>query len=204
MDAIRIMPMPEDGLEAAAVVMSRAFLDEPLFVAGFPTPEERERVVPRIAQWTFRFGLEFGSVLVSEDHAGTAIAYRATEPVFSEERVSATEGELREHLGPAAWARYERMMHIWEVADEHLSQAVSEPHWYLDMVAVEPSRQGTGIGSALLRAVHALADIDGWPTVLLTFRARNIPFYERHGYEVVATGTEPSADLDYWGLRRTA
>lgn len=117
MDAIRIVPMPDDGLEAAAAVMDRAFLDEPLFVAGFPTPEERERVVPWIAQWTFQFGLEFGRVLVSEDLAGTAIAYQATEPVFSDDRVSATEVELREQIGLEAWGRYERMMHIWETAE---------------------------------------------------------------------------------------
>jgi hypothetical protein len=80
---IRIVPMREDLLELAAAVMARAFFDEPLFVAGYPDPEERARVVPWIARWTFRFGLAFGTVLVSEDLAGAAIAYRATEPVFS-------------------------------------------------------------------------------------------------------------------------
>jgi GNAT superfamily N-acetyltransferase len=201
-DAIRILSMQEGQLEEAAAVMARAFFDEPLFVAGYPDPQERAQVMPWIARWTFRFGLEFGTVLVSEDLAGVAIAYRAIEPVFSEERVAATEGELREQLGSAAWDRYERVMHIWEAADAHLSQALPEPHWYLDMVAVEPTRQGVGIGSALLQAVHSLAEVEGWPTALLTFRARNVPFYERHGYEVVAGGTEPISALDYWGFRR--
>lgn len=203
-DPMRIVSMPEDQLEAAAAVMGRAFFDEPLFVAGFLDPQERRRVMPWIAQWTFRFGQAFGEILVSEDLAGTAIAYRATEPVFSEDRVAATEGVLREQLGSAAWDRYERMMHLWEAADVHLSQAIPEPHWYLDMVAVEPSRQGAGIGSALLQAVHTLAAAEGLPTALLTFRARNVPFYERHGYEVVAAGAEPVAGLEYWGLRRAA
>lgn len=203
-DAMQIVPMLDAQLERAAAVMARAFFDDPLFVAGFPNPEERGRVVPWIAAWTFRFGMEFGEVVVREDLAGAAIVYRATEPVFTEERVAATEGDLRERLGPAAWSRYERMMHSWEAADAHLSQAVSEPHWYLDMVAVDPPRQGTGVGRALLQAVHALAEIDGWPTVLLTFRARNVPFYQRHGYVVVAQGVEPHAGLAYWGLRRAA
>lgn len=203
-EAIRIVPMQAIGLENAAAVMARAFFDEPLFVAGFPSAEERERVMPWIAQWTVRFGLAFGTVLISQDFSGTAIAYQATESehVFSADRVSATEDELRDQLGTSAWTRYERMMHLWETADEHLSRSVSGPYWYLDMIAVEPSRQGSGIGGALLQAIHGLADADGWPSVLLTFRARNVPFYERHGYEVVATGTEPTADLDYWGLRR--
>ena len=40
----------------------------------------------------------------------------------------------------------------------------------------EPARQGTGVGGALLLAVQALAEAVSWPTVLLTFRARNVPF----------------------------
>jgi GNAT superfamily N-acetyltransferase len=94
------------------------------------------------------------------------------------------------------------MMEIWEAADVRLSAAVAEPHWYLDMVAVDPARQGAGIGGALLRAVHARADAAGWPTALRTFRPRNRPFYQWHGYEAVATGSEPTAGLDFWGFRR--
>ena len=96
------------------------------------------------------------------------------------------------------------MMLIWEAADAHLSQSVHEPHWYLDLVAVDPARQGAGIGSALLQAVHALAEAEDWLTALLTFRARDISLYERHGYEVVAAGAEPVSGLEYWGLQRAS
>jgi GNAT superfamily N-acetyltransferase len=160
--------------------------------------------MPWIARWTFRHGLQFGTILVTDDLAGVAIAYRVTEPVYSEERMAVTLGGLPEQLGIAAWARFERVAEIFEASDAPLAAAMPEPHWYLDTVAVEPTRQGAGIGSALVQAVHALAETESWPTALLTFRARNIPFYERHDYEVVARGTEPMSSLDYWGFRRAS
>ena len=202
-DAIRIVPMQEDQLEEAAAVMTRAFFDEPLFMAGYPDPEERAQVMPWIARWTFRHGLEFGTVLVADDLVGVAIAFRATEQVYSEERMAVTLGRLPEQLGAAAWERFERVADIFAASDAPLAAAMPEPHWYLDTLAVEPARQGAGIGSALLQAVHTLADDERWPTALLTFRARNVPFYERHGYEVVAEGIAPTASLDYWGFRHT-
>jgi GNAT superfamily N-acetyltransferase len=203
-DAIRIVPMREGQLEAAAAVLARAFFDDPLFLAGYPDPEERAQVMPWIARWTFLHGLEFGTVLVTDDLAGVAIAFRVTEPVYSEERMAVTLGGLPEQLGAAAWERFERMAGIFAACDAPLAAAMPEPHWYVDTVAVEPTRQGAGVGSALLQAVHALADVEGWPTALLTFRARNVPFYARHGYEVVSAGTASIAGLDYWGFRHAS
>jgi GNAT superfamily N-acetyltransferase len=66
------------------------------------------------------------------------------------------------------------------------------PHWYLDVIAVEPARQGAGIGGSLLGAVGARADADGVPVVLLTYRERNLAFYRRHGYAVVCDGVVPA------------
>jgi ribosomal protein S18 acetylase RimI-like enzyme len=199
---IRIMPMPEEQVDVAAAVMARAFYDDPLFVAGFPDPDERAHVTPALAAWNFRHGVLFGTVLVTADLAGTTITFRADEPIYSEARVAASIGPLRDQLGSAAWTRYGRMSEIWEAANMHLSQAVPEPHWYLDMVAVDPGRQGCGIGSALLRAVHEMADADGWATALLTFQPRNICLYERLGYERVGAGPDPVSGLNYWCFRR--
>ena len=199
----RIAPMREDQLELATAVMARAFHDDPLFVALFPNPAERTRVMPAVAAWNFRHGLLFGTVLVAgEGPDGAAILYRSTESVFTDAHLAASLGELPEQLGAEAWNCYERMQAVWMEPEEQLAAAVPEPHWYLDMVAVEPTRQGTGVGSALLRAIHARADRDWLPTALFTVQPRNAPFYERHGYEVVVKGTEPIAGLDYWGFRR--
>jgi ribosomal protein S18 acetylase RimI-like enzyme len=58
----------------------------------------------------------------------------------------------------------------------------AEPHWYLPMIGVEPSRQGAGLGSELMRESLARIDQAGLPAYLESTNPRNIPFYERFGF----------------------
>lgn len=60
-----------------------------------------------------------------------------------------------------------------------------EPHWYLAMIGVDPSRQGRGLGSALLQEGLKRCDAEGLPAYLESSNPANIPLYERHGFEVV-------------------
>lgn len=62
-----------------------------------------------------------------------------------------------------------------------------ERHWYLPMLGVEPSRQGSGIGSALLQHTLANCDADGLPAYLESWNPKNIPLYERFGFELIGT-----------------
>jgi ribosomal protein S18 acetylase RimI-like enzyme len=60
-----------------------------------------------------------------------------------------------------------------------------EPHWYLSMLGVDPACQGRGYGSALLKAGLARCDADGLPAYLESSNPKNIPLYERFGFEVM-------------------
>lgn len=71
----------------------------------------------------------------------------------------------------------------------------TEPHWYLPLIGVDPQHQGKGYGSALLGHTLARCDRDGTPAYLESSNSRNVPLYERHGFEVIGTiqaGTSPS------------
>jgi ribosomal protein S18 acetylase RimI-like enzyme len=63
----------------------------------------------------------------------------------------------------------------------------SEPHWYLPMIGVVPSKQGNGYGSALLR--HALNRCDGDRKLayLEASSAESSRLYRRHGFELLGT-----------------
>jgi GNAT superfamily N-acetyltransferase len=70
----------------------------------------------------------------------------------------------------------------------------SEPHWYLPLIGVDPARQSRGYGAALMRHALAACDRDGRPAYLESTNPRNIPLYERHGFELLGTiqaGTSP-------------
>jgi len=61
----------------------------------------------------------------------------------------------------------------------------SEPHWYLGYLGVRGSRQGQGLGGALLDEVLARADDARSPAYLESSNTRNLTLYRRRGFEIV-------------------
>lgn len=78
-------------------------------------------------------------------------------------------------------------------ADEALAAIVSarthgmaEPHWTLQYVGVRDRARGQGLGSLAVAPMLAVADSDGLPVGLTSTNGRNLSFYERQGFRVVA------------------
>jgi ribosomal protein S18 acetylase RimI-like enzyme len=70
----------------------------------------------------------------------------------------------------------------------------SEPHWHLPLMGVDPLKQGKGFGSALMQHALVRCDRDNKLAYLESSNPRNIPFYERYGFELLSTiqiGTSP-------------
>lgn len=75
----------------------------------------------------------------------------------------------------------------------------TEPHFYLGVLAADAGRQGQGIGSACLRQGLLTVDEAGAPAYLESSNIKNVPLYERFGFEVTSTlelpGSGPSVYL---------
>ncbi len=68
---------------------------------------------------------------------------------------------------------------------------------YLPFLFVTPEYQAQGIGSALLRRMESLLELEGESRVLLETPAdnvRTVHFYERQGYHILALKPEGSRD----------
>jgi ribosomal protein S18 acetylase RimI-like enzyme len=69
-----------------------------------------------------------------------------------------------------------------------------EPHWYLPFIGVDPFQQGKGHGSALMQHSLIPCDRDRTLAYLESSNPKNIPLYEKHGFELLGTiqvGTSP-------------
>jgi GNAT superfamily N-acetyltransferase len=69
-----------------------------------------------------------------------------------------------------------------------------EPHWYLPLIGVDQAQQGKGHGTALLQHALIPCDRDHTLAYLESSHPKNIPFYARHGFELLGTiqvGTSP-------------
>ena len=75
------------------------------------------------------------------------------------------------------------------------------PSWLLDFVGVEPSRQGRGLGTALVRHGLARAHAEGSPADLLTGTAEHVAYYERLGFRVTLDADAPGGGPHVWFMR---
>jgi ribosomal protein S18 acetylase RimI-like enzyme len=82
-----------------------------------------------------------------------------------------------------------------EIFERMSSYHPNEPHWYLPLLGVDPLHHGKGLGSALLQHALVICDQDNKYAYLESSNLRNIPLYERHGFELLGTiqvNTSPS------------
>lgn len=72
------------------------------------------------------------------------------------------------------------------------AHAAHPEHYYLAVLGTRPDRQGEGLGAALMAAVLTRCDEEGIGAYLESSKESNIPYYRRHGFEVVGEVDFPS------------
>ena len=170
-----------DETGAIATVVA-AFAADPVERWLYPAEEDYERHFPGFAAAFGGRAFEAGTAWALDDRS--AVALWLGPGVGPDEEAVA--GALVATVDEAKHA--ELFAVLEQMAEAHLA----DPHWYLPWLAVEPDRQGDGLGTRLLAACLEIVDESGLPAFLETPNPRNVGFYERHGFEVVAVTDSPS------------
>jgi ribosomal protein S18 acetylase RimI-like enzyme len=163
-----------DEMPRAIATIVAAFLTDPPARFAWPSPYDYLRAMPLATREFAGSSFEHGTTYVSADFRGAALWLppgvqpdgEALEKVF---RDTAS----REHLDDLL-ATFEKM------DQSHPKEA----HWYLPQIGVEPNAQGQGLGSELMRHALARCDEERALAYLEASKAENVPFYQRHGFEV--------------------
>ncbi len=97
----------------------------------------------------------------------------------------------------------ESILQVFELMEQHHPDVEC---WYLPVIGVDPIHQGRGLGATLLK--HTLREVDaaGLPAYLESSNLRNVPLYERHGFEVtgrIQVGDSPVMTAMYRAARST-
>ncbi len=193
--------LPQTQIKDAGEVLARAFHDDPLFIWVLPDESKRARVLPWFMTFFARYCHRYGEVhTTAENVEGTAVWVPPGRYPMSVTRLMLRGWILAPlKLGTRGYGRMMSAVNYWEKLHK---RDVPPRHWYLMILGVDPPRQGRGIGAALLRPALAQADAERLPCYLETVKARNVPFYQRHGFEVLVEGDLPRDGPHFWTMKR--
>lgn len=157
-----------------AAMLTRAFEDDPVMRWMFPdAPRMRGFFASRA-----RSLVKQEEVWTTDDHAGAALW---AEP--GRWRLGALDTIA---LGARFLFAFGRRLPAVLEGLELVERAHPEtPHYYLAVLGTEPSRQGEGIGSALIEPVLRTCDEDEIGAYLESSKERNIDYYARFGFKVI-------------------
>lgn len=173
--------------EQAAItgVVVLAFSTDPMARWSWPKPHEYLVNFPRLVKAFGESAFVHNSAYYVEGYLGAAVWLPPGIHSDADALTALTRESIASSLQSDLRAIFERM--------ERYHPA--EPHWFLPLLAVDPSHQGKGFGSALLQPVLERCDRERQLAYLESSNPRNIPLYERHGFEVlggIQSGTSPT------------
>jgi GNAT superfamily N-acetyltransferase len=194
------IPLTASDDEAATRLLARAFHTDPMMIYLAPEDSSRGRRAQPFFAATIRYGRHYGITEMTSTRDAVTLWLKPGFTTISIGRMLRTGMVLAPRkLGFSGLVRLNTLA---SYSDKLHKQAISGDHWYLMTIGVEPDRQRMGAGGRLLSAGLQRADADGLPCYLETTNPENLPFYRRHGFEVVADGQAPKSELHVWAMVR--
>lgn len=185
--------------DALVEVLGRAFDDDPVACFLFRTEGRRRRALRRFFRIQLRhMYLTRGEVWTTTDLAGAAL--------WGTPETGRPGPRELWHLTPmvpdllALGRAVPDAARLLATVDRLRPR---DTHWYLATLGTDPPRQGSGVGSALLARVLDRLDEAGLPAYLESSKERNVPFYARHGFEVLRELDVPNGGPRLWTMWRT-
>ncbi len=165
---------PDDMPHAVAAIVA-AFLIDPTARVAWPSARDYLEAMPLAVR-------EFAGACVAHKTAYVSVDFCAAAlwlPPGVQPNGEALEKVFRDT------AKSEHLDDVLATFEKMDQSHPKDAHWYLPMIAVDPMSQGKGLGSDLMRYAIARCDRDRALAYLETANPRNIPLYERFGFEAM-------------------
>ncbi|MBN1693065.1 MAG: GNAT family N-acetyltransferase [Dehalococcoidales bacterium] len=200
-DLNNLIRLTKADMKGAAEVLARAFHDYPLSVYFEQNEDKRRKTSPRIYRSMINHGLKYGEVYA------TSPRYEGVAVWFSEKSrhdawwTNIISGRFFVPLIVGIRST-KRQMAFGKYAMAARKRAAPFPHWYLQMLGVDPQYQGQGFSSKLLKPIFARIDKEELPCFLETQAEKNVALYEHFGFKVIEEGIVPGTGITSWAMLR--
>lgn len=192
-----IVRLARDGERRSVLeVIGRAFHDDPVAAYLFPNANNRAQKWARFSGIAIDSMADASHVLTNDAVEGAAIWQFPNESKMG--RLLGLRVALR--LFALAGLGTRRAIRLADLMSTHRPR---EPHYYLAALGTDPTHQGQGIGSALIQQVLDRCDKERMPAYLESSKEPNVPFYQKHGFEVIEELEIPGGPNVWSMMRRT-
>jgi ribosomal protein S18 acetylase RimI-like enzyme len=177
MPSVTLNTATASDIEPIIDLMVLAFGADPMERWLYPEPQAYLRDFPRFISAFSAKSFESKKAHYIDGYAGAAL-WLPPGVHLDDEPITAS---LQQTLS------VEKQDDIFATLEQMSRYHPQEPHWYLAIMGVDPTQQGHGYGSMLLQHTLASCDHDHSLAYLESTNPKNIPLYERHGFELLGT-----------------
>lgn len=187
--------------DAGTAVLGRAFTEYELLRYYFHDKTERHAVADTFSFIALSVCLKYGEVYVSSEKLEGVAAWLppGKAPFRGWQIIRSVPLSI---LFRFARQGASRMWAYGRYVDNLHRKLVPYPHWYLQIIGVDPTYHGQGFSSRLVRPVLERIDRERMPCFLETNTAKNVAIYRRFGFEVVSEDKIPGTEVTSFAMLR--
>ncbi len=200
MSTEHLHPIGKPEIPAAGEVLIDSFQDDPLW--RVPRDGKQSRSHQGFFECLLRYGPAYGKVCASSSALeGLAVWVPGKLADMSFWRMLRC-GAIRAALRMEKESVRKLKVLSDTVVPDRKRHMKDRDYSYVMVIGVRTAHQGRGIGSRLMQAITGESDAAGQALYLETQTEANLPFYARHGFEVIGRVTLPELDLPMWKMAR--
>ena len=192
----KVQSVGKADAEQAIAALTLAFATDPCIRLFYPDPRDHLTHFAAMMRIQIHYAIACRSAHCVEGFSAAAIWFPPAESVADAEANKAKRRQLDAMIEETA--SRDGNDDVFAALETVGKFHPEVPHWYLLGIGVDPHHQNEGLGSALMKHALPRCDADGVPAFLESANPRNVPFYQRHGFEVmqvVQVGTSPTFTL---------
>ncbi len=185
--------------QAASSVAGRAFAEYELLQHFFPNETEGQAIAETFSLIAISVCLKYGVVYASSEKLEGVSAWLppGRAPFGGWQLIRSVPLSVLLRFGRQGAGRmqaYSRYM------DNLHRKLVPYPHWYLQLLGVDPRYQGQGFSSRLVRPVLECIDRENLPCFVDTNTEKNVAIYERFGFKVISAEKVPQTEITCFAM----
>jgi len=199
----KLLRLTKKDLGAGATVLGRAFAEYELLRYYFQDETERHAIAVTLSFVELSVCLRYGEVYASSARMEGVSAWLppGKAPFGGLQIIRSVPLSVLFRFGRQGASR---MWGYGRYVNNLHRKLVPYPHWYLQIIGVDPAYQGQGFSSQLIRPMLKRIDLEHLPCSLETNIDKNVAIYQRFGFEVISKEKIQGTELKGFVMLRKA